>query len=87
MAMASVRTLLGVFLRGWWIVMFVASNVHNVAHVAWVPMFVTGTMVSLNWWLNARAAMRVDHPFGALAYGLGAGVGTVTGVWIGEWLA
>lgn len=79
-------TLLKVFLRGFWIVSWVALNVHNVATGNVPAMFFSGTMVSLNWWVNVRAAIAVDHFAGALAYGLGAGVGTVTGWWIGELL-
>ena len=73
------------FGRAFLIVMLTASNVQLIAAAAWVPMFVTGTLLSFCWWGNTRVAA-VGSSRDRLAYALGAGCGTVTGVWLARWV-
>lgn len=76
-----VRVALWSFCRAFLIVSLTGANVALIADRAWGPMFLTGCSISFVWWGNTKlsvASGRTAH----LAYSLGAGCGTVTGVWI-----
>ncbi len=66
-------------------VLLVSMNTYQIAHAHYLGAFVVGTAISVVWWLNARTSARSDVKFGALLYGLGAGVGTVTGMAVMRW--
>ncbi len=65
---------------------WVALNVHNISMEAYGWAFLSAFMVSTTWWLNAKAAAMRDVEMGAPLYGIGAGLGTLTGMYIGGWL-
>lgn len=69
--------------RGWLIVALTAANVRQIAGGHYGPAFVVGCAISCVWWFNSRNAARSDLPGAWLAYALGAGLGNVTGMWIG----
>ena len=71
------------FVRGWAIVTLTALNVTQIAQHRWGGAFACGTAISLVWWFNAGRASEQRDWRAAVAYALGAGVGTVTGMWIG----
>lgn len=74
-------TALRSFFRAYLIVSLTGANVALIADRAWGPMFLTGCAISFVWWGNTKlsvASGRTAH----LAYSLGAGCGTVTGVWV-----
>lgn len=72
-------------LRGFVIVTLVAWNVRHVAAGEYVPAFFTGCAISVCWWLNAGLASEARaNRSAALWYGLGAGLGTVFGMWLGR---
>jgi hypothetical protein len=74
-----------IFLRGFVIVALVALNVRNVAGGDYGLAFVTGCAISVCWWLNAGLASEARKKrAAALWYGLGAGCGTVVGMWVGK---
>jgi uncharacterized membrane protein YoaK (UPF0700 family) len=74
-----------IFLRGFVIVALVALNVRNVAGGDYALAFVTGCAISVCWWLNAGLASEArKNRSAALWYGLGAGCGTVVGMWVGK---
>jgi hypothetical protein len=78
------RDSLSIFLRGFVLVTLVAWNVKHVASGQYLAAFCTATTLSFVWWLNAGLAGKAkDHPGLALAYGLGAGAGTILGMWLG----
>ena len=78
-------TALGIFLRGVAIVSLVAWNVRHVAALEYAPAFFTGVSISAIWWLNAGLAGETrKRPKVAVWYGLGGGVGTVVGMWLGR---
>lgn len=78
-------TALEVALRGFVIVALVAWNVRHVAKGKYLAAFFTGAAISVCWWLNAGlAAQARTEPALALAYGLGAGLGTVVGIRLGR---
>jgi len=71
--------------RGFVIVALVSLNVRNVAAGAYGAAFVTGSAISVVWWLNAgMAAEAKAHRWAAAWYGLGAGLGTLAGMWLGR---
>jgi hypothetical protein len=74
-----------IWLHGFLLVSLVAWNVRHVANGEYLPAFFTGSAISICWWLNARLAAEArTHPTSALWYGLGAGCGTVMGMWLGS---
>lgn len=44
-----------------------------------------GFLISALWW-SSSSAKRPDVAFGALVYGCGAGLGTLTGALVAHWL-
>jgi hypothetical protein len=75
----------GIFVRGFVIVALVALNVRNVAAGDYNAAFVTGCLISACWWLNAGLAGAArQRRSAAIWYGLGAGFGTVFGMWLGR---
>ena len=75
-----------VLLRGFWIVFWVSLNVHNISMGYYTWAFFSAFMVSITWWSNAKAAAMKDLQLGAPIYGIGAGLGTLTGMYVGGWL-
>jgi hypothetical protein len=76
-------TLVEIAVRGALLVTAVSLNVSQVAAHNYGHAFVTGALVSLMWWINAGKATSRKGTDAALAYGFGAAIGTVTGMWIG----
>ncbi len=72
--------------RGWLIVTLTALNVSQIASGRFLGAFFCGTAISLVWYLNAGQASSDRSKRATLLYGLGAGVGTVTGMWLGRML-
>ena len=71
-------------LRGFWLVFLTASNVWQVSHDHYVGALIGGFLISATWWSNSHAAK--EHvPGGALAYGVGAALGTACGMWLTSW--
>jgi hypothetical protein len=60
-----------------------ALNVVNVTQHHWQMAFLTGIGISLVWRWNARNAVQMHTLSADLTYAIGAGVGTVTGMWLG----
>ena len=72
-------SLLAIALRGFWIVFLTATNVVQVSHEHYLGALVGGFLISWTWWSNAyRASLPLRGS--ALAYGLGAGAGTLCGM-------
>jgi hypothetical protein len=74
----------GLFFRGWLIVFFVALNTVFIAEASLGKAGLSGFMISMLWFLNARTAGQTSGFTGAFCYALGAAVGTVTGAWLGH---
>jgi hypothetical protein len=74
---------LRLFLRGFLIVMLTATQVRLIAAGAYGPAFLAGCSISAVWWFNSRSAAHSDSPAAWMAYSLGAGVGTMFGMWFG----
>lgn len=71
--------------RGFLIVTLVAWNVVNVASHQYGWALVTGTLVSVVWWQNASIVSEAKkHPRASWWYGLGAGLGTIAGMYLGS---
>lgn len=75
--MAERLRLLG---RGYLIVILTACNVYQVAHAHYGGAFVVGMAISVTWFVNARNASRSDLSDAPIWYGLGAGLGTISGM-------
>lgn len=58
-------------------------NTRQIARAEYVGAFVVGCAISSVWWWNARTASKIEEPFAWVAYALGAGVGTVIGMFLG----
>jgi hypothetical protein len=68
--------------RGFTIVVLTAANVYQVAHAHYLGAFVVGMAISIVWYSNAKTTARSDVPYAGLLYGLGAGIGTITGMFV-----
>ena len=74
------------FLQAFGIVCCTSANVVFIARGQIGHAFITGSMISYIWWYNARTAVHTSGRWTAVAYALGAGTGTVTGMWIARLL-
>jgi len=72
-----------ILLRGWLIVTAVSLNVTNISEGRWGWAGVSAFLVSATWWLNARSASHTQLTGGWVLYGLGAALGTWTGMYLG----
>lgn len=70
------------FFRGCAQVALVSANVVQVASGQYVGAFMVGTAISMVWYSNTRSVIRVDLPGAGLCYGVGAGVGTILGMYL-----
>jgi hypothetical protein len=70
-------------LRGFVIVSLTSMNVRQIANGHFGPAFVVGCSISGVWWFNRRSAAHSDAPGAWAAYALGAGLGTMFGMWAG----
>lgn len=77
-------THLRIALRGFIIVFLTASNVVQVSHGHYSGALLGGFLISAIWWSNSHAA-KVDVRGAALAYGTGAALGTISGMWLTTW--
>ena len=75
-----------IFLRAFAQVALVAWNVVNLSQQQYALAFVSGFGVSYVWWGNSRAAAHERVTYAREAYALGAAVGTVAGLAVGQWL-
>ena len=80
---AGLRVYAAIFGRAALQVCLVACNVVNISRGAYLPAFLTGAAISWVWWRNSRTAAFSDAEHGQLVYALGAGAGTVAGMFIG----
>lgn len=72
-----------VFLRGLVLVALVSANTRQIAAGRYVSAFIVGGLISLVWWANS-AKDRPDFPGAGAVYALGAGCGTVLGMYLGR---
>ena len=70
--------------RGFWIVFLTAANVVQVSHGHYLGALVGGFLISATWWSNSHAA-KVCVRGASMAYGLGAALGTVSGMALTTW--
>jgi uncharacterized protein YebE (UPF0316 family) len=74
--------LVNLFLRAFVMVSLVAMNTRQIAHGNYRGAFLCGCLISLVWYLNVGKASHDQRWQAVLAYALGAGCGTVCGMWI-----
>jgi hypothetical protein len=77
------QSLLPLFSRAFIQVSLVAVNVKHIAVGDYAMAFLSATALSYVWWANSRSAARDDHPLARSAYSVGAGAGTMFGMWVG----
>lgn len=80
------KTLLFVWWKAFSIVTMTALNVTQVTAHNYGVAFITGSILSFIWWINTRTAAHSDATGAHLAYTLGAGCGTVCGMYLGSLL-
>lgn len=72
----------------WWrafsVVSLTALNVTQVSQGNYLAAFFTGTALSFVWWMNTRTAANSTLKGGQIAYAVGAGCGTVFGMFLGR---
>lgn len=79
---------LALFARGWLQVSLVAFSTVAIARGDYPASAMSGFLISLVWFFNARAAGRDTARWeAAVSYALGATCGTLTGMVVGRWLA
>lgn len=76
--------MIALFLRAWLQVFLVALNVQHIRRGRYGAAFVTGAGISTVWWMNAHTAAHADGWVAMAVYVLGAGLGTVSGMWAGS---
>jgi hypothetical protein len=74
--------LANLFLRAFVMVSLVAMNTRQIAHGNYRGAFLCGCLISLVWYLNVGKASHDQRWQAVLAYSLGAGAGTVCGMWL-----
>jgi hypothetical protein len=72
-----------IFWRGWLIVTLTAMNVRQIAGGHYLHAFIVGFGISLVWWFNSRNAAKSELVGAGLVYAIGAGLGTLTGMYLG----
>jgi 4-amino-4-deoxy-L-arabinose transferase-like glycosyltransferase len=74
--------LVNLFLRAFVMVTLVAANTRQISqgHYGWA--LVCGCLISYVWYRNVGKASRDERQIAAIAYALGAGCGTVCGMWL-----
>lgn len=74
----------------WWrafgVVSLTALNVTQVSLGYYLAAFFTGGTLSFVWWMNTRTAVNSTVKGGQMAYAVGAGCGTVFGMFLGRFL-
>ena len=73
------------FLRGWFLVMLVASNTVQIAHRHYVGATIVGFGISMIWWMNAGSSGRSTDWRDGIYYATGAATGTLTGLLATQW--
>jgi hypothetical protein len=63
-------------------VALVSANVSQIAQKDYLGAFICGVMISVLWYLNVGKASHDRRWQAVLAYALGAGFGTVCGMWL-----
>jgi len=76
--------LVRLFVRGFLIVALVALNTRHIAALDYSRAFLTGCAISFVWWGNSKSAAHVEVRGARWAYALGAGAGTLFGMWLGR---
>ena len=79
--------LLSVWWRAFSIVSMTSLNVTQVTGHHYVSAFFTGSLLSFIWWANTRTAAHSDLAGAQVMYTLGAGCGTVFGMYLGSLVA
>jgi hypothetical protein len=74
--------LVNLFLRAFVMVSLVAANTRQISHGHYGGALVCGCLISYVWYRNVGKASRDERPIAAIAYALGAGCGTVCGMWL-----
>ena len=69
--------------RGWLMVTLVSLNTVQIAHGRAAQACVVGFGISWLWWANS-SKHRCDTKGAGMVYALGAALGTLTGMWIGN---
>ena len=64
----------------------ITINTYQVAHGHLVGIFVVGCAISWLWWWNAGHAGRSTDRLDGVAYGLGAGTGSLAGYLLSVWV-
>lgn len=72
------------FGRGFLIVALTSANVRQISQGHYISALIVGFGISLVWWFNSRQAAHSDLPFAGLVYASGAGLGTLTGMFLGR---
>ena len=70
------------FLRAFLLVTLTAANVRQISHSHYAGAFVCGAAISFVWFLNVGKASDDRRWLSALVYALGAGCGTLFGMWL-----
>lgn len=80
--MFTVRVLTSLFLRAFVLVTLTAMNVRQIAGGRYLGAFVCGAGISAVWYVNVGNASHDRRAVAAAAYALGAGAGTLFGMWL-----
>lgn len=78
------RDYLRLFGRGFLIVALTSANVRQIAGGHYLHALVVGFGISYVWWFNSRSAAHSDLPLAGFVYAMGAGLGTLTGMYLGN---
>ena len=75
-----------IFGRGFLIVFLTAMNVGQIAGQHYLGAWCGGVAISFVWWTNSHSAAHLTARWSREAYALGAGCGTVAGIFITKFI-
>lgn len=79
------REALGLFGRGFVIVLLTAMQVYQIAGHHYEGAFLTGAAISFTWWHNVSNSVSRTSRWSPVWYALGAGSGTCAGMFLMQW--
>jgi uncharacterized membrane protein YfcA len=73
---------LGIFFQAYMMMSLTGANVKLISRSQYTVAFFVSVVISLLWWQNSTSAAHTHLALARYVYAVGAGFGTITGMWI-----